>query len=307
MRYESGIVLSKAAQKKRRATLLTLILLIGPVFVIFTLLVIVPVFQAAEYSLFRWNGLGPLTHFFGLRNFGFLLKDTIFQKALLHTMLIIVFSLVIELPLALLLAMIVGRGNFKLAVFFRTFFFLPFVLSEVITGVLWQFIYNPQYGLVNPVIHLFAPGSPGIAPLGSPTSVFWAILVVIIWKYFGLHMTIYIAGLQGIPVELEEAARIDGASNAQVIRLIVLPLLATTIQITVFFSIIGSLQIFDIVWAMGRGDPVNGAETMVTYLYKFGFQRFNIGYGSSVAVTIFVICLAFSIVYQRLLLRDQKG
>jgi len=307
MAYESSIVLSRTVKKRRRATLFTLLLLIGPAFIVFTLFVIVPVLQAAEYSLFRWNGLGPLTHFYGLRNFGFLLRDIIFQKALLHNMLIIVFSLLVELPLALLLAMIVGRGKFKLAVFFRTFFFLPFVLSEVITGVLWQFIYNPQYGLINSIISFFSPGNPGIAPLGSPTGVFWAILIVIIWKYFGLHMTIYIAGLQGIPVELEEAARIDGASNAQVIRHIVLPLLATTIQITVFFSIIGSFQIFDIVWAMGRGDPVNGAETMVTYLYKFGFQRFNMGYGSSVAVAIFVICLVFSIVYQRLLLREQRG
>ena len=292
--------------KRQRTKFLTLLLLIGPAFVVFTLFIILPVVQAAEYSLFRWNGLGPLTHFNALRNFGLLLKDIVFQKALLHNLLIIVFSLIIELPLALLLALIVRRGETKLAVFFRTFFFLPFVLSEVITGVLWSYIYNPQYGLINRIIHLFDPASAGIAPLGSPTGVFWAVLAVIIWKYFGLHMTIYIAGLQGIPVELEEAARIDGASNRQVTRLIVLPLLTTTIQITIFFSIIGSLQIFDLVWAMGRGDPVNGAETMVTYLYKFGFQRFNMGYGSTVAVAIFVICLVFSVVYQRLLLRGDR-
>jgi len=301
-----GSTTPTAQLRRRQAKFFTLLLLIGPAFVVFTLLIIVPVIQAAEYSLFKWNGLGPLTQFNGLRNFTLLLRDLIFQKALLHNLLIIVFSLLVELPLALLLALIVRRGTFKLAVFFRTFFFLPFVLSEVITGVLWSYIYNPQYGLINSIIHLFAPGSTGIAPLGSPTSVFWAVLVVIIWKYFGLHMTIYIAGLQGIPVELEEAARIDGASNGQVTRLIVLPLLATTIQITIFFSIIGSLQIFDLIWAMGRGDPVNGAETMVTYLYKYGFQRFNMGYGSSVAVAIFVICLAFSVVYQRLLLRGER-
>ncbi len=305
MTNQSRPTRSKAFKNKRRTTFLILLLLVGPAFILFTVLVIVPVLEAAEYSLFRWNGLGPLKHFTGLKNFVYLFSDAVFHKALLHNMLIIVFSLVVELPLALLLAMIVGRGTFKLAVFFRTFFFLPFVLSEVITGVLWQFIYNPQYGLLNPIIHFFSPGSPGVAPLGSPTSVFWAILVVIIWKYFGLHMTIYIAGLQGIPVELEEAARIDGATNAQVIRHVVLPLLATTIQITVFFSIIGSFQIFDIVWAMGQGDPVNGAETMVTYLYKFGFQRLEMGYGGSVAVAIFVICLSFSIIYQRLLLRER--
>ncbi len=301
-----GSIAATTKAKRQRTKFFTLLLLLGPAFIVFTLFIVLPVIQAAEYSLFRWNGLGPLTHFNGLRNFGLLLKDLIFQKALLHNLLIIVFSLIIELPLALLLALIVRRGETKLAVFFRTFFFLPFVLSEVITGVLWSYIYNPQYGLINRIIHLFDPAASGIAPLGSPTGVFWAVLAVIIWKYFGLHMTIYIAGLQGIPVELEEAARIDGASNRQVTRLIVLPLLTTTIQITIFFSIIGSLQIFDLVWAMGRGDPVNGAETMVTYLYKFGFQRFNMGYGSTVAVAIFVICLVFSVVYQRLLLRGDR-
>ncbi len=299
--------ISAGFRKKRRATFFLLLLLIGPVFVVFTVFVILPVFQAAAYSLYRWNGLGPPTDFRGLQNFVVLVKDTIFQKALTHNILIVVFSLVVELPIALSLAIIVGRGRLKLAVFFRTFFFLPFVLSEVITGVLWQFIYQPQYGLINSLVKTFSPASHVIAPLGDPSTVFWAILIVIIWKYFGLHMTIYIAGLQGIPSELEEAARIDGASSAQVLRFIVLPLLATTIQITVFFSIIGSFQIFDLIWAMGQGDPVNGAETMVTYLYKFGFQRFNLGYGSSVAVVIFVICLTFSIVYQRLLLRERQG
>jgi raffinose/stachyose/melibiose transport system permease protein len=286
--------------------LLTLIVLIGPAFVLFTVLVIFPVFQAAWYSLYKWNGLGPPTDFSGARNYLLLARDPIFGKALLHNALIVVFSLLVELPLALALALIVGRGKFPMAVFFRTFFFLPYVLSEVIAGVLWKFIYNPQYGLINTVLSVLSPGRPGVAPLASPDSVFWAILVVIIWKYFGLYMTIYIAGLQGIPQELEEAARMDGATGGQVIRYVVLPLLLGTIQISVFFSIIGSLQIFDLIWAMGMGDPVNGAETMVTYLYKYGFQRFNIGFGSSVAMVIFFMCLVFSVLYQRILLREER-
>jgi raffinose/stachyose/melibiose transport system permease protein len=131
-------------------------------------------------------------------------------------------------------------------------------------------------------------------------------MIVIVWKYFGFHMTILIAGLQDIPEELREAARIDGASNAQVNRYVTIPLLRTTLQLSVFFSIIGSFQVFDVVWAMGKGDPVNAAETMVTYLYKFGIQRLNIGLGSAVAVTIFAVCLVFSIFYQRILAREEK-
>ncbi len=231
--------------------------------------------------------------------------DPIFQKALWHNVLIVIISLGIEIPMALGLALIIGRSDFKLAVFFRTFFFLPYVLSEVITGVMWQFIYHPQYGLVRSIVLFFSPGAQPPLLLANPKITLWAIMIVIIWKYFGFHMTILIAGLQDIPKELREAAHIDGASRGQVNRYVILPLLRTTIQLSVFFSIIGSFQVFDVVWAMGKGDPVNAAETMVTYLYKFGIQRLSIGYGSAVAVTIFVICLAFSIFYQRTVARER--
>ena len=223
-----------------------------------------------------------------------------------HNVLIVIISLGIEIPLALGLALIIGRSDFPLAVFFRTFFFLPYVLSEVITGVLWQFIYHPQYGLVKAIVHFISPSAPAPVLLGNPQITLWVIMVVIVWKYFGFHMTILIAGLQDIPEELREAARIDGASSAQVYRYVTIPLLRTTLQLSVFFSIIGSFQVFDVVWAMGKGDPVNAAETMVTYLYKFGIQRLNIGSGAPSPSRIFAICLVFSIFYQRTLTREER-
>ncbi len=287
----------------RRQTVGTVMILVLPAFIIYTLFVVYPVLQAMVYSLYRWNGFGALTDFRGLENFARLFENAIFHKALLNSFIIMIFSLLVQLPLAMVLALIVHKSDFPLAVLFRTVFFLPFVMSEIVTGVLWQFIYHPQYGLVNYIIQLVRPGADPVAYLANPDTVLGAILVVILWKYFGLHMTIYIAGLQGIPDELYDAARIDGAGDVQVIRRIVLPLLKPTIMISVFFSIIGSLQVFDIIWAMGRGGPVNASETMVTYMYKFGLERYAIGYGSAVAVTIFVICLSFSVIYQRFLVR----
>jgi raffinose/stachyose/melibiose transport system permease protein len=118
-------------------------------------------------------------------------------------------------------------------------------------------------------------------------------------------MVLYITGLQGIPEELEEAAYIDGATELQMNWKIIIPMLKPAIMISVFFSIIGSIQTFDIVWVMGQGDPINGAETMVTYLYKFGFQRFNIAYGSAVAIVIFIICLLVNIIYQRVISQQE--
>jgi raffinose/stachyose/melibiose transport system permease protein len=199
----------------------------------------------------------------------------------------------------------VSDRSFKGAVFFRTFFFLPYVLSEVITGVLWQFIYQPQYGLVKLLYSSFLPKAQAPALLGDPATVFWAIMLVIIWKYFGLHMTIYIAGLQDIPAEQIEAATIDGASRWRTFASIIVPGMKTAIQLSVFFCIIGSFQIFDMVWAMGHGDPVNAGETIVTYMYKIGMKRFNIGYGGAIAVTIFLLCLVFNLVYQKLLVREE--
>lgn len=275
-------------------------LLLAPALLLFTLFVVAPVFQAAVFSLYKWNGLGPLADFRGIGNFLLLVKNAIFLKAISHNVIIIVVSLLVELPLALIVALIIGRSDFRLAVLFRTFFFLPYVLSEIITGVLWQFIYHPQYGLVRSFYQHFFPGISAPALLGNPSTVLGAIMVVIIWKYFGFHMSILIAGLQGIPNDIREAALIDGATGLQTTGYIVLPLLRPTIIVSAYFSIIGSLQIFDVIWAMGKGDPVNAAESMVTYLYKFGMQRLNIGFGSAVAVSIFALCLFFSLIYNRL-------
>jgi raffinose/stachyose/melibiose transport system permease protein len=287
-----------------RAHILTLVVFIGPALVLFTAMVIIPVFQAAAFSLYKWNGLGPMVDFRGFRNYAQFIQDAIVHTALLHNVIIAVVSLVIELPLAMGLALIVSDRRFKGAVFFRTFFFLPYMLSEVITGVLWQFIYHPQYGLVRTLWGIFAPGSQAPTMMGSTSTILWAIMIVIIWKYFGLHMTIYIAGLQDIPQEQIEAATIDGASRRQLFRFVILPGMRTAVQLSIFFSMIGSFQLFDIVWAMGKGDPVNAGETIVSYLYKIGFQRFNVGYGSTIAVCLFLICLVFSIFYWRVLAKE---
>jgi ABC-type sugar transport systems, permease components len=287
-----------------KASFLTLAVLLGPALILFTAFVIIPVFEAAVFSFYKWNGLGPMVDFRGLANYGQFLKDAIVGKALGHNLLIAGVSLVIELPLAMVLALIVCDPKFKGAMFFRTFFFLPYVLSEVITGVLWQFIYHPQYGLVRAIWGLFGAASSAPTLLGNTSTVIWAIMVVIVWKYFGFHMTIFIAGLQDIPQEQVEAATIDGASGWQTFKNVTLPGMRTSVQLSVFFSIVGSFQLFDVVWGMGKGDPVNAGETIVTYMYKIGLQRFNIGYGGTIAVCIFLICLVFNVFYQKILVKE---
>lgn len=285
-------------RRRRVEHLPTIIAFLLPSALLYFALVLLPIVQAGYYSLYRWSGLGPMVQFAGLDNYMRVFRDGIFMQALGHNVLLVVLSLTIQLPLALGLALLLSRDLPGRALF-RTVFFLPYVLSEVITGVLWSFIFQPQVGLLNTVLLAIWPGATRQAWLGSPQWVIYALFIVITWKYFGLHLILYLAGLQNIPRELEEAAVIDGARPAQVIRYISIPLLAPTIRLSIFLSVLGALQIFDLVWVMTTGGPVNGSETMVTYIYKFGFQRFAIGYGSAVAVVLFMLCFVFSLLYQR--------
>lgn len=284
-----------------RAAIITGFLL--PAGVLYTMMVIYPVVQAAYYGFFKWNGLGPATDFVGLDNYVRIVSDKIFQMAVSHNLLIIVLSLLIQLPLSLGCALLVRR-HLAGRTFFRMVFFLPFVLSEVVTGLIWSFIYHPRAGLLNWVVGLIFPTWDPPSWLGTPSLlVLCCIFVVITWKYFGYHMILYVAGLQNIPFEVEEAAQIDGATGWQVIRYIIIPLLGPTIRLTIFLSVLGSLQTFDLVWVMTQGGPANVSNTMATYMYQFGFLRSQLGYGSSIAVIMFVICFTFSLAYQQKVMR----
>jgi len=306
MQTTSGAV-ERALVTRRRpirwGQLATIVGFLLPAALLYSGLVLLPVVQAIYYSFFRWNGLGPLQNFIGLGNYTRLLGDRVFVAALGHNLQLVTLSILIQLPLALGLALLVrtlARGRAT----FRTIFFLPFVLSEVVTGVIWNFIYRPDGGLINALLHRLLPGFSDIALLANPKTVLYALFGVITWKFFGYHMILYIAGLQNIPSELEEAAAIDGCGKLQTLRYITLPLLGPTIRLTIYLSVLGSLQFFDLIWVMTTGGPVNASDTMATYLYKFGFQRFQLGCGSAIAVLIFLICFGFSLIYRVAMRRD---
>jgi raffinose/stachyose/melibiose transport system permease protein len=271
-----------------------------PGLLLFLILVIYPIIQSVYYSLFNWKGFGPAVDFVGLDNFKNILADKVFMIALRNGLFIVAFSLVLQLPLSLMLAVLVGR-DLPGRVFFRTIFFMPYVLSEVITGIMWLFLYNPDpdRGFLNAIL-LLLPGGKPQPWLGDIGLVMPAIFVALTWKYFGFHMLLYLTGLQNIPAEIDEAARIDGANSLQNFTYITLPLLSSTIRTSVYLSVLGSLQQFILIWIMTKGGPVNASETMATYMYRFGFVRFQLGYGSAVAIYMFLICLIFSLVYQRL-------
>jgi len=286
--------------RRRTQDSLTILLFLLPALAFFLIFVIYPILQSVYYSLFNWKGLGPATDFIGLGNYLNILRDQVFLKAVAHGFLIVALSLAVQLPLALALALMVGR-NLPGRAFFRVIFFMPYVFSEVITAIIWLGILNPDpdRGYINALLVLI-PGAKPVAWLGNTGTVLAAIFVVLTWKYFGLYMLLFMAGLQNIPAEIEEAASIDGANRRQLLGHITVPLLAGTIRTCVYLSVVGSLQQFILVWVMTKGGPVNASEVMATYMYRFGFVRFWFGYGCAVAIVMFLICLIFSVVYLRL-------
>ena len=227
-----------------RGTATTILLFLPPALLLYTLFVILPIGELAWYSLFNWNGFGRPANWVGLDNYRFVFESRAFGLALRNNLLIIVISLFIQLPLALALAIALA-DRFRGAVALRMLFFLPYVLAEIATGLIFSFVYDGNYGLLASIWRLFGAEAPHL--LASPDTSMLAILIVILWKYFGFHMMLYIAALQGIDRSLIEAARIDGATRFELLRYIVIPLLYPTIRLSVFFSVIGSLQLFDLV------------------------------------------------------------
>jgi raffinose/stachyose/melibiose transport system permease protein len=284
----------------------TIGLFVLPALGLYALLVLLPIAQAGWYSLFDWNGLKPLTDFVGLENYQRALSDRVFHSAVSHNVLIIILSLVIQIPFALGLALLLNR-DFPGRAVLRLLFFAPYVIAEVIAGIVFQLMLVPG-GMVDQVLESAGLGFLSQLWLADPDVVMITLFVIISWKYFGFHMIIMLAGLQNIPREVEEAALVDGASRNQSIRHITLPLLGPTIRVSVFLSMIGALQLFDLVWATTKGGPVNASTTMAIYMYDWGFRRQELGYGSAVAVLIFAIALVLALLYQRYVMsRDVEG
>ncbi len=288
---------TSSGKKRKFQDRLSIFLFLLPGLVLFLLFVVYPIFRSVYFSTFDWNGLGAATKNVGINNYVEIMTDDVFLKAIKNVVIIIVLSLVVQLPMALLLATLVGKDLPGRAAF-RTMFFLPYVLSEVNTAIMWLLLFNadPERGFFNGI--LVALNLQPVGWLSDMNVVLISVFITLTWKYFGFHMLLYLTGLQNIPTEIEEAARMDGANSFQNFFYITLPLLGSTIKTSVYMSVLGSIQQFILVWIMTKGGPVNASETMATYMYRFGFVRFDLGYGSAVAIIMFILCVIFSLVYQ---------
>ncbi len=277
-----------------------------PALILFISFSMIPLFISGAYSLFQYDGMGEMK-FIGLVNYIRLFaEDRHFVKAVLNSFLLVGASLLIQLPISLLLAMVLARGV-KGEKFFRTVYFLPVVISSMVIGQLWMKMFNSEYGLLNHLIRVLGVSDFSYSWLSNPKTAFLSTLIPAVWQYIGYHMLIFYAGIKSISQDYYEAAQIDGASKWQVNTKITLPLLAPVIKTCVIFSITGSLRAFDLIYVMTGGGPNHASEVPATLMYNNLFRRGLYGYGSAQAFFIVVECLLFTFIVSKLFKKAEEN
>ncbi len=262
----------------------------APAMLIIVVIVLVPIVISLYYSLLKWDGIGKAT-FIGIENYINLFGDERFIASVKNSLLYVVLSLFIQLPLSLLLAIVVSNTK-KLEKFYVTVFFIPVIISSVVIGQLWQKVYNGDYGLLN--VLLRSLGYSGHDWLGDEKTALMCSFIPNLWQYIGYHMLIMYAGIKSISTDISEAAKIDGANRFQTAMRITIPILKPIIQVCVTFSLIGALKIFDLIFVLTGGGPFQSTEVPTIYMYKTTFDQMHYGYGSAISTFVIIECFLFT-------------
>lgn len=258
-----------------------------PALLLFLLFVIIPVFWSAYYGFFDWKGFGE-ARFIGLGNYMEILQDNIFWRALRNNLIIVASSIIGQVPVALVLALLLMKNSFFTRLI-RSAVFMPMVLSTVVVGLIWGYIYHPQFGILNKVLEIIGLESWTRAWLDDPSFNMLAISIPINWANIGPYMVIFIAALQNISPDIGDAAKIDGASGLKKLLYVTLPIIWSTVVVTLVLCISGSLKAFDHVIVMTGGGPAQTTELLATYMYNNTFDVYRYGYGSAVSTMIMII------------------
>jgi raffinose/stachyose/melibiose transport system permease protein len=271
----------------------TAILFLAPTVLLLCVFVVWPILESTRLSFTQWTGLGKSQVYVGWSNWARLLQDGVFWKALSNNLILAVLSIIVQLPVALALAVLLDKGGRYFRIF-KLSYFMPLLISSVAIGFLFKYIYDPNFGILNAVLNGVGLGVLAKSWLGDPNIALYAVLAVICWQFIPFYMLIFQAALASIPGELHDAALIDGATENQFFWRIVLPMLQGTIRTSAVLSLIGSLRYFDLIYVLTGGGPSGSTELMATYMYKQAFASFNFGYGSTVAVALILVVLAIS-------------
>ncbi|WP_152657704.1 carbohydrate ABC transporter permease [Oceanobacillus sp. CFH 90083] len=273
---------------------LVIFLFIAPALFIYLLYVVYPIIATFEYSFHTWTTAGEKM-FVGLENYANLFADPVFWTSLKNNIWVVLTSVFIQIPLGLIMALLLV-SPIKGIRFFNSVYFLPFLVSTVATGMLWVFMFDPLNGIMSQIVSIF--GIENIFWLSAPETAMLSILFVVVWQGAPFYMILLRSAIVGIPEELYEAAKIDGASSWQNFKHITLPLLMPTIVTSSILAIVGSLKAFDLFFVMTEGGPNGATEIMGTFMFKQVFMNYNTGYASAIAFVMFFIALTVTIVIQ---------
>jgi raffinose/stachyose/melibiose transport system permease protein len=278
----------------------------APALIVYAIYVIYPVYQSISYSFFDWAGPGKIATSIGFGNYVELFSDPIFYKAMGNTAIVVVVSLVVQLPVGLVLAVILS-GRIRGRRIWRAIYFLPTLMSTVGIALLWGFIYNPNYGAINDVLRAVGLGDLAQGWLGQSSTALASVLVATVWQWAPFYMIIYAAAIASLPADIYEAASIDGANKRQQFFRITLPLLRPTLVTTAVLSLIGSIKYFDLVYVMTNGGPNNATQLLATYVFQLAFTDLRFGYASAIAVMMLIFALILTaIVLWRSRTADRK-
>jgi multiple sugar transport system permease protein len=277
-------------------------LFLAPALVVITVFFGFPILAALALSLTDFDiyaiGDSSTARFVGLRNYSRLLDNPTFWLALKNTLYFVVVGGPLSVAVSLGAALLVNARAVRFRGLFRTVFFAPVVTTLVAVSAVWRYIYHPRAGLLNAGL-----GLVGLGPvdwLGDPHWAMPAIILMAVWKNFGYNMIIFVAGLQNVPAELYEAARVDGASALQQFRHVTVPMLAPTFLFVGVITMIGYFQLFAEPYVMTQGGPLNATLSVVLLMYQEGFRWWNMGYAAAIAFVLFLIILAATLVQLRL-------
>lgn len=281
------------AQQTRRSSALVAAAFLLPALLMLAVYLLYPLLANFRLSFVEWNGLGNTARYVGLQNWTQLFQDATFLKSLVNNLTLAALSIVIQLPIGLVLAFMLDRAG-RGSVVLKVLYFLPLLLSSVAIGTVFKNLYDPNFGPLNTLLR--AAHLDGLARdwLGDPGLALASVILVVCWQNIPFYMLLFLAGLSGMPAELKEAARLDGASDGVIFRRITIPFLQGTIRTALVLSLIGSLRYFDLVYVMTGGGPSGSSELMATYMYRTVFSGFNIGYGAAISSAMFVLVVIAS-------------
>jgi len=276
----------------------TILILVLPAFIIFLIFIPAPAVVSVLLSLVKWDMIGEMK-FVGLDNFKFLFAtDYVFWIAVKNTLIFVVTSAILQMPMAFLLANILSRGM-KGKTFFRNVIFLPVTFSGVAVSLMFYFVYHPEVGLLNRLLALIGINTD-LSWLGNEKTALLAVVFTLAWQWIGYHMVIFMAGITNIPVELIEAAKIDGCNEWKLTWNIIFPLLLPVIKISAVLIVTSSLKAFDMVYIMTFGGPNHASEVLASHMYTKTFAQMKFGYGSAIATVLMFLCIGSTVLINRM-------